>query len=318
MYIDYRKFNYSKYGLDKGKTKREKRDKTYFKKNFINWVKENIEDVANRQWEIDDIGFIERSGEFIKLIKEAEFCYSIACYTSAIALSGVASEDLSRFYSSLCGKNYDNLEQYNRTNNLLQDGLISQNIHDLLHEIRGIRNDCLHFNEGFKQKDKSELKNDALKAINNLKLIYKELIGQSEDREFNFENLNKIISNLASEASGDSGEVLNVGDVISRIRNIFSDFTGIDLSIETNHKKIIKESLYKILEIDMHIEPPEITLQDESAGTSVIVDLTSDNIEKIKQQQIQRGDIVIASIVSELNEIGMSTSWNCRSIEKIS
>lgn len=53
--------------------------------------------------------------------------------------------------------------------------VISSDLADDFDFIRKIRNDCLHFNEGFKAKDNQKLKSDALLCVNKLKSVYKAL-----------------------------------------------------------------------------------------------------------------------------------------------
>jgi len=75
--------------------------------------------------------------------------------------------------------------------------------------------------------------------------------------------------------------------------------------------------LYEVLEIDLDIDPPEISLSDKTEGLPVIIDLTDDWVEEITLKNIREGDMLIASIISNVNELGMSESWSFVSIEKI-
>ncbi len=62
----------------------------------------------------DAARLVERVGDFIKLLKEAEFTYALGAYTSTIAMVGVCAEDLCRFFADSAGHNMDNSSQYER------------------------------------------------------------------------------------------------------------------------------------------------------------------------------------------------------------
>lgn len=176
MYIDSKKFDYSKFSYPNSDRLVE-RDKQFVKDTYLKWVKSSVDEIVDRQWEIDDIGVVEQSGDFVKLLKEAEFTYSLGAYTSTISLVGVCAEDLCRFFASSVGHNLDSLTQFKRVNQLVSLSAITQDIADKFHIIRDLRNDCLHYSQGFKQKDTAALKADTLIALNSIKHIYGGLLG---------------------------------------------------------------------------------------------------------------------------------------------
>lgn len=309
MYIDGRKHDYTHLSPSEV-IKAIARDKKYAKEVYIKWFESNVDEVIDRLWEIDDVGVVEKIGEFIKLLKEAEFTYSLGAYQSSIALIGVATEDLCRFFAAETGNNLDKLTQNDRIDRLQIKGLIDKQTSDQLHEIRGLRNDCLHFNEGFKKKSEKSLKADAQKAINLLKAIYARIIGATSYNSIDASKLIKIVEAIAHEgASGNSDNVINFEDAVIRFRNIFSRVTGVDLSLNLGSEKVLKFSVYQIDEIDVAIDPPEITLIDLANGMVVFVDLTSADLKHIQQRCIREGDKITAALSSETNGLGMTAAW---------
>jgi hypothetical protein len=125
MYIDNKKFDYRKFSYPGA-------DRLIAQDAYREWLNNSVEDIVERQWEIDDVGAIEQVGDFIKLLKEAEFTYAVGAFTSSIALVGICAEDLCRFFSLSAGHNLDSQNQFNRVNILLSLGAISQEIADKL------------------------------------------------------------------------------------------------------------------------------------------------------------------------------------------
>lgn len=309
MYVDARKHDYTHLSLSDAE-QAIARDKKYAKEMYIKWFESNVEQVIERLWEIDDVGIVEKIGEFIKLLKEAEFTYSLGAYKSAIALIGVSAEDLCRFFATETGNNLDKLTQYDRIDSLHNKGLIDKQTSEQFHEIRKLRNDCLHFTEGFKKKSETSLKDDAQKAINLLKVVYARIIGATSYNSIDASKLIKIIELIAHEgASGSSDNVVNSEDAVIRFRNIFSKVTGVDLSINLGSQKVLKFSVYQVNEIDLEIEPFEITLIDMTNGMVVIVDLTKEDIDHIQQIGISEGNKIMAALYSVTNGLGITEAW---------
>lgn len=316
MYIDSRKFNYSHLEDAEAKARTE-RDKDYAKDAYKKWVEGSIHDVIDRQWEIDDIGVVETVGDFVKLLKEAEFTYSIGAYTSAIALVGICAEDLCRFFSSASGQNLENKTQFERTKKLLERGIISQDISDKFDDIRALRNDCLHFNQGFKQKDDSLLKADALKALNIIKHVYADILGAVDYKNIDTAKLIEISDIITNESAtsnkpGESGAEI----ALSRTRNLLANAFGLDISVNKGEQAVYRMSIYKVDEIDARMDPPEITLIDAEDGKVVYVDLSATDLDDIQSSNIQEGDLIEATVVSITNKLGTTAIWNLSSTMK--
>ena len=309
MYIDARKFKYPE-PLSTYDQLAQQRDKREAKRSYKTWIEDNADQIVDRLWEIDDIGVVEQVGEFVKLLKEAEFTFSLGVYRSAIALIGITAEDLCRFFADLSGNSLDHLTQYNRINHLEQHGLISTSDAAIFHRIRGIRNDCLHFNASFKAKSDDDLKSEALSVVNDLKQIYANLIGVTAFDQVDASKLSEITSRLAAEAAqGAPGDTKNLDEAVMRTRNIFAEVTGIDVSMNLGGEGVFKWSVYKIIDIDFDGSPAEITLSDQFNGLLVAVDLTEDEVHAIKTMGLASGQNVIAAIRSITNRLGMTAEW---------
>lgn len=155
------------------------RDKSAYKHSLLKWIQDELDHVTDRKWQIENIGIVEETGDFIRLIKEAELTYSLGAFYSTIALSGIASEDLCKYYAAKANQNdLIELTQNQRLNKLRSRSILDEDIYLALNEIRKLRNDCLHFNEDFKTRDQAALGKEALACINRLKSIYKKLLNR--------------------------------------------------------------------------------------------------------------------------------------------
>jgi len=119
MYINFTKFDYEALNIH-NYLELEERDKKYYKNILSDWFNLELNNIVNRKWDIDDIGFVEKTSDFVKLIKESEFSYTMGAYTSAIALIGISAEDLCRYFAILSGQNLDDLSQFSRIDKLFE------------------------------------------------------------------------------------------------------------------------------------------------------------------------------------------------------
>jgi len=310
MYTDFTKFDYKKLNIENYE-ELEKRDKEYYKEILLNWFQSNLDDIVNRKWNIENIGAIEETSDFIKLIKESEFSYSLGAYTSAIALIGISAEDLCKYFSHLSNHNFDDLSQFNRINKLYELNLISDDIKDNFHTIRSVRNDCLHYNQNFKIKDNITLKEDSLKIINLLKSIYYSLFMKNISTSDTLLDYSKIIEQLSKEVAYQDtiGDTFNQDEVTLKLRNAFASLNGVDLSITKDEQYIERISTFIIKEIDLQIEPNEVTLLDTIQNHLIVIDLNLKDIKKIQDDNIQEETKIIAIISSTTNKLGMTAEW---------
>lgn len=308
MYIDSKKFDYSKFSYPDA-VRLVERDKQFVKEAYQKWMADSVDEIVDRQWEVDDIGVVEQSGDFAKLLKEAEFTYALGAYTSTISLVGVCAEDLCRFFANFAGHNLDSLSQFNRVNQLISLGAINQDVADRFHAIRGLRNDCLHYNEGFKQKDANALKTDALSALNSLKYVYGEILGVVDYSIVGSSKFLEIFSKIAAESAGTELGQLGFEEATVRMRNVFASAFGVDISMNNAGRPVYKTSIYQVEEIDADGEPIELSLRDMTNGMIVIVDLTAEDLRAVERADIDEGSVVAASLMSVPNNLEMTASW---------
>lgn len=304
MYIDARKLKSSNQTVSE-----RERDKSHTKQILRDWFIEKADEIVSRTFEIDDIGVVESVGEFIKLIKEAEFTYSLGAYQSSTALIGIASEDLCRFFADSCSQNMDSLTQNNRIDRLHSLGLIDAQTKNDFHKIRQLRNDCLHYNQNFKMKSDADLKNDALESINLLKKVYATIVGATDYSTIDLTKLMKISEAIAHEGAKASNDIKGVYDAQMRMRNIFHAVTGLDLSLNLGHHPVATQSIYTVLDVDLESIPPEISLRDKRNGGIVIVDLSDSNVSHMRNSGIIKGIDIRANLVSVTSGLGTTDSW---------
>ncbi|NLO32441.1 MAG: DUF4145 domain-containing protein [Candidatus Hydrogenedentes bacterium] len=311
MYIDARKCDYENLGMSASDSATWRdRDKEFTKCLYSQWFAESLDEIITRLWEIDDIGVVEQTGEFVRLLKEAEFTYSVGAYQSAIALIGVCAEDLCRFIAANSGKSYDKLRQKDRIDKLQDDGLITAELSDKFHVIRRLRNDCLHFNNCFKAKADADLRTDALEAINTLKMLYALIVGAIDYKTVDLAKLSDVLEALVDASINVSDSAVKGGnDVRNRLRNIFAAAFGIDLSLTSSKTKSSVISLFVIDEIDLDIIPQEATLKDIVGKGALYVDLQESDIAYMAAQHIEEGDTILACVESESDDLGMTSKW---------
>lgn len=305
MYIDFHKYNYDLVPANE-KAGYIKRDQESYKQVIQKWFSDNLDDIVQRKWEINEIHYLKNISDFIKLIREAEQLYELGFFTGCIALVGVASEDFLKYLAISLGKpQYENQTQFNRLNNLLNDKLISIATHKLLDGIRQIRNDCLHYNQNFKQKSNDDLENDALTALNNLKDTLNSIIGGS--------NPNDLI--LVIEGIGAGDDIKNTDEIAIKVKNAVSHLLKFPLAFDPKTKTQVRTSIFTIKDIDEGFD--EISLQDLSNGMIVIVEYPESERTYYQDKQLAENDTVIATLISVLDQNGLTAEWTLLDIDKI-
>ncbi|THF74427.1 hypothetical protein [Cohnella fermenti] len=84
MYLDFNKFNY-RLVPDNEQAAYIQRDKLAYEEILKKWLDNNIKEIVERKWEIEEILFFEDSSDFIKLLKEAEALYEFGFYPKSPA-----------------------------------------------------------------------------------------------------------------------------------------------------------------------------------------------------------------------------------------
>lgn len=308
MYVDFHKYNYELVPENQVNDFKN-RDMESYKRLLSKWFEDNLDSFVKRKWEIEEIHYLKNISDFIKLLREAEQLFEFGFYTGCISLVGVSSEDFCRYLSAQLGKpEYEGLTQFNRINNLKSDGLISETSHALLDDIRKIRNECLHYNQDFKRKDTEELKSDALTALNKLKLILKNLIG--EDEAHYQSDLSSVISGIGT------GDNIRVNEEMSiKVKNAVSHLLKFPIAFAPSSKIQIKTSVYEILEVDKSFD--EITLRDLANQMLVIVEFPEEEQEYYQNKELQEGNIVSATLMSVIDRNGLTAEWTILDIDKI-
>jgi hypothetical protein len=305
MYIDFYKYNYDLVPADK-KADYIKRDQESYKQVLQKWFSDNIDNVIQRKWDINEIHYLKNISDFIKLIREGEQLYELGFFTGCIALVGVASEDFLKYLAISLGKpQYETQTQYNRLNNLLNDNLISATTHTLLDNIRQIRNGCLHYIQNFKQKSDEDLKNDALTALNNLKDTLKSIIGGV--------NPNDLISVI--EGIGAGNDIKNTDEIAIKVKNAVSHLLKFPIAFDPQTKIQVRTSIFTIKEIDEDFD--EISLQDLGNGLIAIVEYPESERTYYQSKQLSESDTVIATLISVLDQNGLTAEWILLDIDKI-
>jgi len=324
MYINFHKFNYSTVPSEE-QERYEERDKKAYKEVLKDWFNSNIDNFVERKWEIEEIYYLKEIGDFIKLIKEAESLYELGFFTSCIALIGVSAEDFSKYISlknnrsvhitdtytsgRRRGQTYD-VSQFNRLQMQLSENIIDQNTYNLLDEIRKIRNDCLHYNQNFKQKSTDDLKSDALKVLNNLKSVLKNNIGTNVDPN----DFKEIMEELIKHENNRGFE-----EIVWKQKNMFSHLFQMSTTQDPSIQQVIKINFFKVTDLDDdEIELTELE-KNPQAGVNLLVWVDIDNTgrELISINSIQKNDYVFAEIYSNVSPDGQTREWYLRKIIKI-
>ncbi len=305
MYINFHKFNYDTVPTGERKNY-EDRDKEAYKKVLSDCFNQNLDSFVERKWEIKEIHYLKQISDFIKPVREAESLYELGFYTSCIALVGVAAEDFSKYLSLINSIPIPNNEsQFTRVGNQLSAGIIDQTTHDLFQEIRRIRNDCLHYNQNFKQKSTNDLKADAIKSLNNLKEILKSNKGTILRPEDFTELLEELFANENTR---------NFEEIIWKQKNMFSHLFHFSTTQDPSVKTFEKANIYLVSDID----EDEITLR-ENVGIKLVVyvDLDDTGRKLIEKHGIKNGDYIFAVVSSEVAYDGQTREWFLKEAQKL-
>ena len=308
MYIDFHKYNYNLVPISK-RDEYIARDQESYKQILRKWFESNLDSIVERKWEVSEIHYLKNISDFIKLIREAEQLYELGFYTGCIALVGVASEDFLKYLAITLGKpQYENLTQFNRLNSLKGDNLISTSTHTLLDKIREIRNDCLHYNQNFKQKSNLDLKVDALTALNSLKETLKDILGDTVAI-----NANEFSSIITGIGSGD--DIKNTDEIAVKVKNAISHLLKFPIAFDPSTKVQVRTSIFTVREVDEDFD--EISLQDNGNGFIVIVEFPETERKYYQDKKLKENDTVIATLFSLIDKNGLTAEWRLLDIDTL-
>lgn len=305
MYIDFLKNDYS----DKPECERIgyiDRDKQHLGGLIQEKIANDINNIVERWYELNDIGYIAENEKFLYLLKEAEQLYSFSYYTGTIAIIGIASEEFSRYLMNKTSV-ADVERQVDRINKLYEHKVINNTQKTDLHKIRKIRNDCMHYNMSFKELSLNQLKEYALEMLQSYKACLSSL---SINMHTDYEKIKPDI--LCSKE-------MTFKEFIYRNRNIEKRVNNLDLQIDPKIQNLVFTSNYYVAEIDIETnEFKEMTLVDlQRYGLPVVVDLTLPQAKQIRDLKILQGNILIATILSTVTTIGQTEEWHLVTIKDV-
>ncbi|MEB9946763.1 hypothetical protein P4K84_22380 [Bacillus cereus] len=305
MYIDYIKETYS----DKEKEEIDlyvQRDKNHLGKIILENIRNDIENIVERWWELENVGYFSSNEKFLELLKEAENLYYFGNYTSCIAMIGIATEEFCRYLADNHKINSYKLTQDDRLKLLKNSQIISNNTYKKFNFIRKLRNSCMHYNKNFKSLDMNVLKVEAVKALN----YYKNGIKNSIKAES--PDLDTIVDKLISNNE------LSFNEFKLRQRNINKQKNDIDVQISPKKKNLIFQSNYYIADIDIETEDfKEMTLFDINSGSGLVLDLTLPDVNNVINLKLEVGNVIFATLISNVSSIGLSEEWKLLSIDDV-
>jgi hypothetical protein len=284
-----------------------------YKSYLSNWFNSNIENFVLRKWEIEEIFYLNKISDFIKLLREAEHLYEFGFFIGCISLIGISAEDFSKYISLEAGrlehivKNNDPVNQNDRLNFQIKEGLINDESLKSLDNIRRIRNGCFHFKNEFKLKNINELKSDALQVLNDLKIVLKNQIGCPINPD-DFEEL--------FDQSFDEVHSRSIDELTYMHRNMFSQIFNINVAHNPKTKKVIKCEFFRIGKLTQD----EIYFAELLGGeyiNTISINLNNKITEILDKQNLSEGDEVIATLVSEIDPLRRSSVWMIRKMQKV-
>ncbi|MCQ2017147.1 DUF4145 domain-containing protein [Clostridium butyricum] len=304
MYLDFIKNDYS----DKPEEERGKyieRDKEHLGSIIQEKIANDLEEIVDRWYELNDVGCIPINEKFIYLLKEAENLYVFGYYTGTIAVVGIACEEYCKYLMN--ENDVEEVEnQYARIDVLKEKSIINNDTKNYLHRIRKLRNNCIHYNINFKTLDENELKKNAFSIIE----MYKKCLSVlSVKRAYTAEELEeKLIKSR-----------IPFNDFKYRNRNIYKKTSKIDLQLSPEISSEMFTSKYYIAEIDTDTDAfKEITLVDIDRGfIPLVVDLTLPQVELLKRMNVEEKNIIIASVVSSVTTLGQTEEWHLLNIRDV-
>lgn len=305
MYIDYLKNDYS----NKKEQEREEyiaRDKKHLAGLIQERITNDIEHIVDRWYELDDIGYIPENEKFLYLLKEAEQLYGFAYYTGTVSIIGIAAEEYCRYLIRKYNLT-DVDKQYDRINKLADNGKLTTQMKSTFHRIRAIRNDCMHYDDNFKNLSDTQLKAYALEMVQ----LYKSCLSLSVIP------LDESCDKVSEEML--TSKEMTFREFIYRNRNIQRHVTGLDLQIDPKIKNLIFTSQYYVAEIDILTNAfKEMTLLDMDRGAMpLVVDLTLPQAEMIQKLKLEEGHIIIATVMSNITTLGQSEEWLLLNIKDV-
>ncbi len=306
-YIDLMKADYSGQPED---IKKESiiRDKKNLAMIIQEKIAKDIDNIVDRWYELEEIGIVNINEKFLDLLKEAEQLYSFGYYTGTVAVSGIAAEEYTKYLYQLNIGGNDSLTQERRINLLAANQKIDDDLKNNLHEIRKIRNECMHYNQSFKTLPVTDLKGKAKEIIDKYKKVLSPIVDNTDVDE----KVLVMASISAKDSYYDSARTFTM-----RYRNLLLK-QGINLQMPPNVKNEVRQSIYHVSEIDISTDCfKEMTLVDVLDGGIVVVDLTLPQADSLSEREIKEGNLIAATVMSSVDGAGITSEWTLVCIDDV-
>lgn len=309
MYFDFLKTDYNNKDI-KERAEYIRRDKEHLGNIIIDKLTNDIDEIVERWWKLDSIGYIDDEEKYLELLKEAEELFCFGKFTSCIALIGIGAEEFSKHLANINDLVHKDLIQYKRLKLLLEKNIITNEIYNKFNAIRSIRNSCIHFNDAFKSESRSSLESKALVIINHYKTSIMQVVGTN-----NIDKM-KMFERIISE------QELSFEEFKLKNRNAQKELDGIDLQISADKKLLVRDSLYYVEEIDVEEDLfKEMTLIDlkrlEFGPIPFVVNLTLPDVKSIERLKVREKNVIRATVISSVSSAGITEEWKLLSIKDV-
>jgi hypothetical protein len=115
-----------------------------------------------------------------------------------------------------------------------------------------------------------------------------------------------------------SNNELSFNEFKLRQRNINKQNNNIDIQISPEKKNLIIQSNYYIAEIDIETEHfKEMTLVEIDNGGILVLDLTLPDVDVVLNLKLEMGNIIYATLISNVSTIGQTEEWKLLSIDGV-
>ncbi|WP_069999650.1 hypothetical protein [Cellulosilyticum sp. I15G10I2] len=309
MYFDFIKTSYS----DEDELTRqayENRDKEHLGKIIIDKIAGDINAIVERWWKLESIGYLGGNEKFLDLLKEAEELFCFSNFTGCIALIGIAAEEFSKYLAETNNLNHKNLSQEIRLKSLLEKSVINKELYNNLNGIRILRNQCIHYNQKFKDLNLEVLESKAISILNHYKTAISSVL---ERHEMAIED---ILEKTISE------QKFSFEEFKLKNRNYLKTVEGIDLTISPNKSAIVFESLYYIAEIDIKNDDfKEMSLVDIDSQKVIpfpfVLDLTLPDVQRVKEMRLEEKNVIRATVIANVTSAGLTEEWKLLDIKDV-
>lgn len=302
---------YDKTITDSNDSRLIKRDQRAFEFAISEWIKTDLPNISRRKLSLQQGSRVKTSGYFIKLLKEAELNFTLGAFYSALSLTYILTEDICKFLAK--EHNISSSNHHKRIEQLEKQQYLTSTEASVLQEVRQKRNDIWHSNEGgYKKIEKNQIEEYTLNEMNNIKDTLSSIFERIDEAPVNeFGRENNLVEDLMSS---DYGSILNLDELIMKQRNETNDILNFNIAPFDAGIEVQRGSMFYVIEVDLRLDVPELTLQDIFSVAQYTIDLPKD--KKIAFKNFE-GKILSANIVSKCSIRGQTESWTFTNYEVI-